>query len=357
MWNTWQGLIVVATFSIFLVSAFAYTIGHIIVHRKVIVWAQNQMYEGLVSIIMAILFIFFTSLFCSLDVSIVSQGICYTNSNQAAAFCAAPYPIGTGYTVGWAPQGQTCPITGTCNAQDVGSALLQRFRDSTWNVYLTVSAVNSFLAFIGSYSFDVSFGGVGIAMGVLSGLNQLTNPLAMGMSLITIAYVLTQTQMILLRMTEGMFVIMLPVGMILRSLGATRGFGGALIAIAVGFFMIYPFLVVLFYGDLLNVNIFATGTYGNSSSEVNNAAGNFASLTNPTNILTFLQNAFGAISMFLSGTWLLNILLSFINSVAMAMVGAVVIPLIMFMVLVSFTKALSKALGEQVDVSNLTRLI
>ena len=217
MWNTWQGLILVATSSIFLVSAFTYTIGHILAHQKVIAWSKNQMYEGFVSLIMAILLIFFTSLFCSLDVSLVSQGTCYTSSNLAPS-----PPCPSSNRVGWAPQGESCPATNTCNAQDVGFVFLQRFRDSTWNAYLTVSAVNSFLAFIGSYSFDVSFGGVGIAMGVLAGLNQLTNPFAMGMSLLAVSYVLAQTQMILLRMVEGLFVITLPVGIILRSLGATR---------------------------------------------------------------------------------------------------------------------------------------
>ena len=108
---------------------------------------------------------------------------------------------------------------------------------------------------------------------------------------------------------------------------------------------------------MLAINVFATGTYGNSSSAINNAAGNMAALANPTNILAYIQNVFAAVSLFLSGAWLLNIILSFINSIAMAMVGAVVIPLIMFMVLVAFIKGLSKVIGERVDVSNLTRLI
>jgi hypothetical protein len=199
--------------------------------------------------------------------------------------------------------------------------------------YLLVIGINSALAAAASMTIGFAPGGIGPTFAPLAFLAEVANAFLLATIALITSAVMTLSQMILLKMTASVFTILFPVGVILRSFGATRGFGGGLIAIALGFFLFYPLLVVLFYGS---VNGEISSDYNGLSNAFQSAG---ASPSDP--------------SWFLSGN-LLGFFTAFIGKTIM---GAFIIPLIMFMVLISFIKGLSVALGEEVDVSNLTRLI
>ncbi|MCX6776861.1 MAG: hypothetical protein NTY73_02755 [Candidatus Micrarchaeota archaeon] len=197
--------------------------------------------------------------------------------------------------------------------------------------FLTVTAIQSLLSALSTTTYGYAPGGVGFVVSPLGALGDIATSLRDGMIVLMTSAILTLTQMILLKMTESLFVILFPIGIILRSFGASRGFGGGLIAIALGLFLFYPLMVVLFYGSVLG-----------------SIQADYSSMT------TSLQGQGLDAS---NSNWFGGLLWPVAGFIGKAMVGAIFIPILMFMVLIAFIKGLSTALGEEVDASNLTRLI
>ncbi len=118
---------------------------------------------------------------------------------------------------------------------------------------------------IGTLS-TVSFSIVVISVG-LAGLNIFLGPLRDIIDLLVLNLFLIIAQAALLKFIAATAISMvLPIGLVLRSFFFTRRLGGTLIAIAIGFFAVYPLTYVL-AAQLLNS--YSTG--GQFAQEVNNA--------------------------------------------------------------------------------------
>jgi hypothetical protein len=197
--------------------------------------------------------------------------------------------------------------------------------------YLVVGGMNAVMSSWATLTIGKAPGGVGVIITPLAVLGDIASSLVMAMIVLMTSAIITLVQIVVLKMSESIFVILFPIGVILRSFGVTRGFGGGLIAIAIGFFFFYPLLVVLFYGAVVGD---IETNYGSMSDSFRN----------------------GGLSPSSSG-WFGGLLSPLVGFIGQTIVGAIFMPLVMFMILVSFVKGLSYALGEEVDVSNLTRLI
>lgn len=300
-WLDWQGLSFLAASTVFLVAAFVYALGHVLVHRKVILWAREQMEEALLAMAITIFVIGFVSFLCTLDLN--SLG------------------IDTGCT------------GDSCNMVNVAFGYLNSLYNLIMQGYVTVAGLNAVMSSVATTSIGKAPGGVGVIISPLAVFKDISSSLTTAMIVLMTSAIIVLTQMVLLKMTESLFVILFPIGVLLRSFGATRGFGGGLIAIAIGFFVFYPLLAVLFYGAVLGD---IQTTYEGMSDSFKEGG------LSPTNPSWFSGNP---LSEF------------FVGFIGKTIVGAIFMPLVMFMILVSFVKGLSYALGEEVDVSNLTRLI
>lgn len=297
-WLNWQGLSFLAASTVFLIAAFVYALGHVLVHRKVIMWAREQMEEALLAMAITVFIIGFVSFLCTFDMQ--SLGI---QSN-----CAP-----------------------NCNLVNVGFGYLNDFFTEIMEGFFVVAGLNAVMTSQASMTIGKATHGVGVTVAPLAVFNEISASLTMAMVTLMTSAIFVITQMVLLKMTESIFVILFPIGVLLRSFGATRGFGGGLIAIAIGFFVFYPLLVVLFYG----------ATLGDIQTTYGELSGAFKE---------------GGLSPATSD-WFNPIGIPFVGFVGKVIVGAILMPLVMFMILVSFVKGLSYILGEEVDVSNLTRLI
>ncbi|NYZ78992.1 hypothetical protein H0N99_02490 [Candidatus Micrarchaeota archaeon] len=303
IWASWQGVSLLAASTVFIVSILIYTLGYALDHQKAIMWAKNQMAEAIIAIVMVIVVLVLISSLCDLDMK--SLGL--------VSSCG-----GAGES--------------SCNMSDVAFGYLSTMYTTIMQGYLLVIAMNSILTAAASMTLGFAPGGVGIIIAPLAGLAQVADGLLLASIALLTGAIFTLTQMVLLKMTASLFVILFPIGVVLRCFGATRGFGGGLMAIGIGFFVFYPLIAVLFYGALVD-NI--QHNYSDFSTSFQTAG------TSPANTSWFNPDILGFIA-------------SFIGTVIM---GAIFIPLIMFMILIAFIKGLSMALGEEVDVSNLTRLI
>jgi hypothetical protein len=300
IWMGWQGISFLAASTIWVVSILAYTLGYALDHQKTIIWAKEQMGEAVLAMAITFFVVGFVSFLCSLNMN--SLGI-----------------------------GSTCGVM-SGNFIDVGFGCLSSMYATILQGYLLVIGMNSALAAAATITMGFAPGGVGVVFAPFAFLAEVANSLLLATITLMTAAVLTLTQMVLLKMTASIFVILFPIGVILRSFGVTRGFGGGLIAIAIGFFIFYPLLVVLFYGAV-------TGDISNDYTGLRDSVKNVG--LSPTGPDWFGGGLLGSLAGFIGKT----------------IMGAIFIPLIMFMILISFVKGLSMALGEEVDVSNLTRLI
>jgi len=292
-WNDWRGMLMTGVLIIFIVSGFVYMLGNLLTHRGLLVWAKNQMYEGFVTLIFAFFALSLVGFICSLDACLVSD-------------CTASSPH---------------------NAFDLAQHQLEAFSNKIAEGFWWVAGLNFVLAALVSMNLKLSVSGVGPTFSFANGLSSTSQQLGNAMMVIVAAQVLTMAQILILRISEKMFFFLLPAGILLRSFGMTRGFGGALVAIAIGFYLIYPLSIVLFYGMLDNT--------------VSSGVNSMASQDIPSDASASGWDVMGQVCTFI-GTLI---------------VGAALIPFMVFIVVVSFVKGLSSAIGEEVDVSNLTRLV
>jgi len=299
-WMNWQGLSFLAASTVFLLAAFVYTLGHVLIHQKVIMWAKQQMEEAILAMAITLFVIGFVSFLCTLDLNTLGIDTGCTGAN--------------------------------CNLVNVAFGRLSSFYTVIMRGFATVLMLNSFMSNAATMTVGKAFG-VGPVFTPLAVFGDVSQSLTAAIIVLMTSAIMVLTQMILLKMTESLFVILFPIGVLLRSFGATRGFGGGLIALSIGFFFFYPLLAVLFYGAVLgDVEL----TYSGMASSFENAGLSPAS------------------TEWVTGNPILELLAGFVGK---TIVGAIFMPLVMFMILVSFVKGLSYALGEEVDVSNLTRLI
>ena len=301
MWLSWQGIAFLAGSTVFVISILAYTLGYVLAHQKVLRWAKEQMEEAMLSMVIVLFVIGFASFLCSLDLRTLGM----------ETSCSGP----------------------SCNFVDVGYSLLMDMFKAITQGFLLVTSMQAVLSSISTMTMGKAPGGFGIIISPYAVAGDIAAGLRDAMIVLMTSAIMTITQMVLIKMTESLFVILFPIGVILRSFGATRGFGGGLIAIAIGFFVFYPLLVVLFYGSVLGS---IQTDYGGM---VDSMKANGLDATTP---------------FWYGGNIISSFVVGFIGKVIM---GAIFMPLLMFMILVAFVKGLSKSLGEEVDVSNLTRLI
>jgi len=136
--------------------------------------------------------------------------------------------------------------------------------------------------------------------------------------------ILSQVQLLLLDASMLIFAILLPLGLLARIFGVTRTFGGAMIAFAIGIGLVFPIMVAIMYGFLVQVlGALAIQPALNTISGV-------ALLTDPTgSIIGFLSSIF---------EWL-----------GLALAGTLVLPLITFTIVNTFIIDFSQAVGERMD--------
>jgi len=295
LWETWQGLIYMGVTMIFLVSGFVYMLSSLVRHRGLMKWSQDQFYEGVATLVLAFFAMSLVGFACSTDVTLLDVDC---------------------------PEGDVKK----CNTFYVADSFLNTFRDKINTFFWEAFALNMFLSALASTTISFAVSSLGPTISIGQGLSFFTSQLTTGLTLVVGMQLITTMQILLLKISSRLFGFLLPAGILLRSFGITRGFGGSLIAIALGFYLIYPLAIVLSYGMVLD-----------------KVDAQFQA--DPGDPPTDEKGDWGATSSWFCG--FLGILI----------VGAILVPFIVFVILIAFVKGLSSAIGEEVDVSNLTRLI
>ncbi len=237
------------------------------------------------------------------------------------------------------------------NLFDTATNYLLWVRNNTMAVLGDLMVMNSAISMLLSVMMGFTIFGIGVSGQPFAGLQPLMNIMNLFINGAMICLIATVAQITILKFIEaGAFNILLPAGIVCRSFPFTRQFGGSLIAIAIGLFIFYPLMLVIDDAAVgtKSINPAVTGiNYG----IINTIKSHIVSLG--PNLL------FGPIGIF--RTLLDIIIIYFVEEpiVGLGVVGlsAFILPAINAVVFVAVVRELSKVLGQEVDVTSLSRVI
>lgn len=331
----WQGLALIALVISYLIVSLYYMIGKMISSPVVEAKAKNEFYQTFMTTIMAAFLVGMVPVLCAFNLNDVGIGM------DGNLFDVAEF------YVTWV----------------VHKSMLVLSQVINWNHIVSIAS---------SLGMGQTVYGVSITNSPLSGLGALSNVVNIIMSSTMIAVLAAFAQLVVLKFIyAGMFNILLPVGIICRSFSFTREFGGALIAIAVGFFLFYPLL--------LNVDYFIMGQPTEMPEDAASLSGAMDAEELAGDLVTIglavvaeVGLSFGpaAVASAVSGM-VLHLALAIVivnrvvevyielvtSGVATIFYSAFLLPALNGIVLVSTVRDLSRLLGVETDISTLTRMI
>ncbi|MFH1448003.1 MAG: hypothetical protein ABIG39_04010 [Candidatus Micrarchaeota archaeon] len=238
------------------------------------------------------------------------------------------------------------------NMFDVAENYLLWLRNYTISVFKDLMTMNSLISVLLSVMGGFQIYGIGIVGQPFAGLQPIMNLMNLFMNGIMICLIISIAQITVLKFIQaGAFNILLPIGIVCRSFPFTRRFGGSMIALAIGLFIIYPFLLV--------INDAIMGTPSNNPTNVptinysimDAITGNLMSLG--FGLITGGVGFLYAIADILT-TYFVQKPVTAIGQVALA---AFILPALNSVVFVMAVRDLSRILGQEVDVTSMSRMV
>jgi hypothetical protein len=203
--------------------------------------------------------------------------------------------------------------------------------------------------------------GVGSNENPLETMGQINSLMFVMLSGFITSFLLLQLQMRMIDyLAFACIGYLFPMGIFFRCFEPTRSFGGTLLGISISLFLFYP-IIMVFNDFLINKQIEdLTKWQAAIAAQANQAAQNggtpnaqqysdqIRGIWDPSNQNANYNTFAGRIA---DGVLLL------INPILVYFIAAVVLPVLNFIVLVEITRGNTAFLGDELDVSNLTRLI
>jgi hypothetical protein len=323
--QNWIPLAVIVVLSIILIAALVYALSGLASSHGMRAWSINQIYEGIISLIMLFIFAFFAYLF------FLNPVPAFTTVNLVPTSCSNAVSI---YTL------SACDIS--------------VFNADAWNLSQSLYYISWLTGIIPGISISVSFPDVE-DIGVSATLGSfvpapIESMFATAFSLIVLAVLLNQVQVILITGALLFLSLFIILGLIARSFGVTRSFGGAMLALGLGLGLIYPLITAITYGFITYhiCNFAGAGplAVGAATGLCTNGVANVGALTGNI-VVVLIQAIFTAIQS-TSGAALL-IPNAFAITAGYIIAGLTVIPLLNFAIVDTFVIDFSTALGQQVD--------
>ena len=216
--------------------------------------------------------------------------------------------------------------------------------------------------------------GVGMVASPMAGFASPIKQLLYNMTVaLTLAFIINHAQLVVYVFAIDAFMkFYLPLGVFLRSFTPTRRIGGTLIGVSVAFLFVFPMLSLITYsmfyqaggGPLVTFNSMLRQYMSDTTS------GSFQSIfsgffqSNYSDIGSTVMNLVGGVlgglgTLFqkLIGTTMLFFLIVPCATVGWAFAIGFVIPTFNVIIFTQAARGLSRAFGEEVDVSSLTRMI
>ncbi|HUY70213.1 MAG TPA: hypothetical protein VMV00_01435 [Candidatus Baltobacteraceae bacterium] len=317
----WLPVAGVGVLAIIAVAALVFVLSGLTNSQNARAWSRIQVYEGLLSIVMVLVFAAFSFIFT------LSPQNAFQSMGLVPSEC-------TGAT--------TIQTLGTCDMSAFNKAAFQ-LADYSYLISLGVSLVPdmriSIMPINGQKNIKIDTR--------VKALVPWSGPALFGRALSAMLFVLilSQVQLLLLSASTLFFTFFMSLGLISRTFGFTRGFGGSMIALGLGLGIIYPLMVSITFG-FVDTNSFFPSIQCLASAAPQQC---FLSM-----FQTFPSMFWGIISPSVSATTnTLSGISSLVMSIGYFVAGLTFIPFLNFVIVDTFIVDFSKAVGERMDFMSL----
>jgi len=229
--TAWFPFAFIAVLAVMIVAGIVYSLSGIISSSEAKNWSRTQIYEGLLSIILLLIFLAFVWVF--------SQ-----NPWQAYSSAGLTAPAGTIYS---------CESVGdlfqlaTCN--------LAEFNQLGLGLFQSMFFFSTVAGFAPGFSLSMNYSPPGLNT-QLSGSLSLDSILPVSVedvmgnvfTAMILVFILNQIQLLLLSGSVLWLSFFITLGILARSLGFSRSFGGAMIAVGLGLGLVLPLMCSITYG-------------------------------------------------------------------------------------------------------------
>ncbi|MCX6777605.1 MAG: hypothetical protein NT157_01850 [Candidatus Micrarchaeota archaeon] len=333
----WIPIALLALLATFLAISIIYMVSEALQLQAGQTWAKNELYQTAATAVI-------------LGITIVLWS--FLNS--------VVVPSVTGYTSGGA--------IGVSDMFDVSRIYLQNVEVMYVARYVALNALSMQLGMWASVELYFMPVNTGFILRIGQAFRAIFDFLRIVMNVVGIAIGLTEAQTALLNFAQSsMMIIFLPIGIVLRSVPFTRGIGGALIATAIGFYLVYPLTFIM--NNVIMEKHYAvvgpTATVNNLMTYMGKWLVNLGDGTGFANLFKLV--VFIVSSIFLLGLSQPFLVLEIVSSifktgfiyelVYAVFIFAIILPILNIFFTLTFIREVSRLIGDDINLAALTRLI
>ncbi len=300
----YSSIAIIVTLLIIVIAAIVFALAGIINSPNARTWSRMQIYEALLSLVMLLIFSFFAYLFLI---------------NPQGAFKA----------IGLLPT--ACSGGSVVDTFTLASCDISTFNNAAFQLAQTLYVGSYILGFTPGFTMSYTMTNqpfIKAEAGLPSIFSSSTETaLSTSYNALLVMLMLNQVQMLLISASMLFLFTFFVIGIVARTFGFSRSFGGVMIAFALGLGLVYPILVSLTYG-FINVQLQTYNEY-----------------TMIANLLISLASSLSVITP--------PVLADIMVSIGYYVSGLTFIPFINFLILDAFIVDFSTAIGERVNFMSL----
>ncbi len=315
----WMPVAAICVLAVTTVAAMVYALSSLSASQNAKRWARIQIYEALLSLVMLMVFGAFSYVFM-----FNPQGA-YSNLNMVPKYSPP----------GATPSGAPPDCSTSADIFSLSQCDLNFFTGYVYDVGTLVMYVPFVTGLIPGLSISLTpIKGLSFGMYTPSLLPPTIGQIfSIGLKAFLMCALICQLQVLLLACAPFFLAFFMTLGLVARTLGFTRSFGGMMIAIGLGLGLVYPLLISITYG-FIDFQIISLGITQYLSQNA---------------LITLFQGIWAMFS--LGGDP--SVLPKLITQFGYLIAGFTFIPFLNFMILDAFIVDFSKAFGEKLDFMSL----
>ena len=348
-------LMVYASLGTSIIIALSYMVGTAIANAKLTLWSKTEIVQLFISVATLVFII------------IAMNTLCAINMNEVAGIfnTAAINPV---------------PSTSLTSVYDAAEQYLNESALYSHNALRMVRyhlEGYTILAYLNAFQCDFKFGGIGWGCWFgysgensqpIGGYGALTAALNVFFNSLLIAHFTALNYLfILMFVYRGFVFLFLPLGVLMRAMPYMRSFGSLLIALALSFLIVYPFMLGVFWlmsGTLvdsgnnfaptgIDINKYDERVYPNNNG--GQAAANALIIVSWEQVKCMYFHSDGG--MLCSGNYDLDKPYDAIGFAASAFIASVFLPTVALLATIASVAYLARLYGEEIDLSKITQLV
>jgi len=334
-------IVAAATFTTMMLIAVTFMIGRALANPKLTLWAKTELVQLGVSLASVGVIVLTVNLFCSMDMAEIATMFSVTGAPTTSINI---YDAATTYL------NETLRYTHN-------AVIVIRYHLETYMVLTYFSAFTCDFA-VGNIGLGCFFGYSGTQGQPFGGYSAQLATMNTFFTSTLIAYFSTLNSLfILLFVYRGFVFLFLPLGIFLRSMPYLRGFGSLLIALAMSFLTIYPFMLGVLYlmGGVLvdRPNYVPAGLTMSAYDEAvfpdKEGAG--------TGLASSVRGASYVKELYFGPLGVKEKLGETVAFAAYAFLAGVFFPSIVLLATIASVSYMTRLMGEEIDLSRLTQLV